>query len=116
MTHLSYSTSREATLPDQIGPELAPLLSEAPDELLVEGSNLQPPECYWVTYRSGSERLVLKSFFDPSTFESYVAQLRRHYADRLTEPNHPLGGLHLIPALQAVAWRFPFDPSMPGLR
>lgn len=115
MPDLKFQAILEATEPKQIAPELQPFLDNERSRLLIEATRRQPPTCYWVTYRYGPERLVLKSFFSEDDYFQYSEKLARHYPNRVNEPTHPRGGFRLLPDMNAVAWKFPFDPAMPGL-
>jgi hypothetical protein len=73
------------------------------DELRVELTRVQPPLCYWTVYRSPVLGLVtLKAFFSAAAYAAYAAQL--HDAE-----------ITLLPDLNAIVWRYPFDPALPGL-
>ncbi|HEX6511722.1 MAG TPA: aminoglycoside phosphotransferase family protein [Chloroflexota bacterium] len=105
----------EAIHPRNMQPALEPFFGQLWKPPAFETSRLQAPVCYWAVYTSDGRRVTFKSFFSADTYESYVDQLRRHYGDRFNEPQHPWGGIQLVPELNAVLWGFPFDPHMPAL-
>jgi hypothetical protein len=105
----------EATAPDRLQDTLMRFFDADVTRVALHQTRLEPPFCYWAVYRAGDDRVTLKSFFSDAHYTSYVQQLETYYADRIGAPRHPAGGLHLHPELNAVIWRFPFDPVMPGL-
>ena len=115
MSDLKLHPLLEAIQPEALASELAPFWAEAEGPIEVTGSRVQAPTCCWTTYRRGDRLVTLKCFFSSEAYDAYLEKLRSHYADRLDLHAHPLGGLRLLPALNAIMWAFPFDPRMPRL-
>ncbi|MBI2321047.1 MAG: phosphotransferase [Chloroflexi bacterium] len=105
----------EATQPDRLREPLGSLFGPAAEPPRVESTRLQAPICYWVVYRNGGRRVTLKSFFSGDDYVEYVAELRAVYPERLGHPEHPNGGVLLLPEINGILWAFPFDPAMPEL-
>lgn len=93
---------------------LAPFLGEG-TPIEVDSTRLQPPTCFWSVYRSGDRWAALKVFFVRGEYASYAATLAEYHPERIDRPDHPAGGIRLLPELNGVLWGFPFDPAMPEL-
>ncbi|HLY65616.1 MAG TPA: aminoglycoside phosphotransferase family protein [Chloroflexota bacterium] len=105
----------EAIHPKDMKQRLEPFFGELQKPPIIDASRLHAPICYWAVYKAGDQRVTLKSFFSEEEYESYLGKLRKYYEDRFDQPQHPLGGLMLIPELNGLLWGFPFDPQMPQL-
>src|SRR5215211_6892839 len=81
---------------------------EATDPVLAF-SRLEPPDCFWGVFRHGRERVTIKSFFSEAAYAAYTRQLAEVY------PDYEDRGVALLEDVNAVLWRFPFDPTMPFL-
>ncbi|HLG70820.1 MAG TPA: aminoglycoside phosphotransferase family protein [Chloroflexota bacterium] len=115
MPDLKLQPLMDAIHPRRMVQALEPFSGQMAKTPAVETSRLQAPTCYWAVYECGGRRVTFKSFFSGQEYESYVAKLRRHYAERFDRPDHPRGGLLLMPELNGILWGFPFDPQMPRL-
>lgn len=115
MSDIKLQPLLEAIHPKKMQPALQAFFGELPKPPMLETSRLQAPTCYWAVYAGSDRRVTLKSFFSEQEYGAYVGKLRQHYADRFDQPQHPRGGIMLLPDLNAVLWGFPFDPRMPSL-
>ena len=116
MPDLKLLTLLEAAQPSRLEDALQPFFGPGAEPVAIESTRLQAPLCYWVVYRSGTQRVTLKSFFSEANFARYSARLTEYYPDQIGQPGHPAGGLAFLPALNGILCQFPCDPALLGLR
>jgi phosphotransferase family enzyme len=104
----------EAIGPKDIRKALVPFFGDEA-EIRIQSTRVEPPDNYWVVYEAGDRKAVLKCFFSESEYKRYVPWIESEFPSRVDRPDHPGGGMILLPELNAVVWAYPFDPSMPGL-
>lgn len=115
MPDLTLSVVLDAADPEAMAPHLARFFADGDGGARVESTRLQPPICYWAVYVHRDQRVTFKSFFKRVDYDAYAAALTEYYPDRVDQPRHPAGGFVLLPELNGLLWRFPFDPAMPSL-
>ena len=109
MPDLKLAPLLDAVESDELKQAIRPLFHEHAGEPVLEFSHLDAPRCLWAVFRQGGERVTFKSFFSEDAYAEYAKQL----ADAL--PDFEENGVLLLPSLNAMLWRFPFDPAMPFL-
>ena len=115
MSDLKLAPVLEATQLAAVAPALAAWFDGDLAGVAIEGTRLQAPWRYWVTYRRDERRVTLRVSFEGEAYLRDCSRLERVFAGRRDQFDHVRGGFTLLPELNAVLWSFPFDPAMPSL-
>lgn len=115
MPQLKLAPLLDAAQPERFRPTLEPFLNGWTERVRVDNTHAALPICYWLVYLAGDRRVTLKAFLSEDDYLRYARKLEQYYPQQMGRPDHPRGGVLLVPELNGILWSYPFDPIMTEL-